>query len=182
MDLSKVYSFKPCMFVHPNLFNMKKHIFYYYVWKNELFEKKIKCLWLLCVHLSSIAIHLPSIGEKEVKRRGAEVLSFCEFRYSWCDSCCELSLATPHSKSTNPVWQSSVTSWPTSLVKQMSFATHNHSLMMITEMCIEAVFRNSIEIFSQVWFMKEGDASRNYYALSLASKKPHGFYLISHVL
>lgn len=102
-----------------------------------------KCLWLLCVHLSSIAIHFPSIGEKEVKRRGVKVLSLCEFRYSCCDSCWGLSLATPRSKNTSPVWQSSITSWPTSLVKQMPFATLNHSLMMIKEMCIEVVFRNS---------------------------------------
>jgi hypothetical protein len=131
------------MFVCFNFFNMKNTSFVITYEKNKLFEKIIKCLWLLCVHLSSIAIHFPSIGEKEAKRRGAEVLSLCEFKYSCCDSCCGLSLATPRSKNTNLVWQSLITLGPTSLVKQVPFATHNHSLMMIPEMCIEVVFRNS---------------------------------------
>jgi hypothetical protein len=106
---------------------------------------------LLCVHVSSINVRLPSIGEKEVKRKGAKVLSLCEFKYSCCHSCCGLNLATPHSKNANPVWQSSVTSQPTSLVKQMPSTIRNHSLMMIMEMCIEIVFRNLDWIGNFIW-------------------------------
>ncbi len=38
LDLSRLFGFKPCIFMHlkENL-NMKRHIFYYYIWKNTLF-------------------------------------------------------------------------------------------------------------------------------------------------
>jgi len=114
----------------------KRHIFYYYVRKNKLFEFILLNVFGCCVF-----IFLP-FGEEEVKRWGAKVLSLCEFKYSCCNSCCQLSLATLRSKNTNLVWQSSMTSWPRSLVKQMPSTTHNHSLMIIMEMCIEVIFRN----------------------------------------
>ncbi len=107
LNLSRIYGFKPCIFVQPNFFNMKKHIFDYYIWKNAFFE-----------FFSKMYIHLSSIGEEEVKRRGYEVLSLCEFEYSCCDFYCWLSLATLHSRNTNLVWRSSTsTSWSASLVK-----------------------------------------------------------------
>ncbi len=179
MDLSRVYSFKPCMFVCPNFFNMKNTYFYYYVWKNNCLNYFLNVFGCcVFIFLPLLFVFLPS-----VKRRRAKVLSLCEFRYSCCDSCCRLNLETPSSKNTNLVWQSLITLGPTSLVKQVPFATHNHSLMMIPEMCIEVVFRNSNWIRNFLSsLIYERNASRNYDALSLASNKPHRSDLISHVL
>ncbi len=95
----------------------------------------LKCLWLLCVHLSSI-------GEEEVKRRGYEVLNLCEFRYS-----CFL-LWIQLSNSALQEYQFGMTTIISNVMVNKScemdvFCHYNHSLMTIMKMCIKVVFRNS---------------------------------------
>jgi len=76
LDLSKVYGFKPCIFVHRSVFKREKtHLGLNYTWKNTLFK-------FFSSKMSLVVARSSSLGG-----RGDKNLSFCRFRYSCWDFC-----------------------------------------------------------------------------------------------